>query len=64
MNRSTTYAVALFAGLAIVAAVLLFAASSTTDSFAHAVLIEMGSVVFGSGLTIFLLRLLATTDRA
>ena len=64
MNRSTTYAVVLFAGFAIVAAALLFAASSTTDSFTRAVLIEMGSVVFGSGLTVFLLRLLATTDRA
>jgi len=64
MNRSTAYAVVLFAGLAIVAAALLFAASSAVDSFARAVLIAMGSVVFGSGLTVFLLRLLATTDRA
>ena len=64
MNRSTAYAVVLFAGLAIVAAALLFAASSASDSFARAVLIAMGSVVFGSGLTVFLLRLLATTDRA
>jgi hypothetical protein len=64
MNRSTTYAVILFAGLAIVAAALLFAASSASDSFARAVLIEMGGIVFGSGLTVFLLRLLATTDHA
>lgn len=63
MNRSITYAVVLFAGLAIVAAALLFAASSAADSFAHAVLLEMGGIVFGSGLTVFLLRLLATTDR-
>ena len=63
MNRSTTYAVVLFAGLAIAAAALLIAASAVNASFAHAVLIQMGCVVFGSGLTIFALRLLSADDR-
>jgi hypothetical protein len=63
VNRSTTYAVVLFAGLAIAAAALLIAASLITDAFARAILVQMGCVIFGSGLTVFLLRLLSTTDR-
>jgi hypothetical protein len=64
MTRSTTVALVLFVGLAVVAAILLYAASAMSDAFAQAVLIQMGSVVFGSGLTVFLLRLLSTADRA
>lgn len=64
MARSTTVALVLFVGLAVVAAILLYAASAMRDAFAQAVLIQMGSVVFGSGLTVFLLRLLSMDDRA
>ena len=63
MTRSTAIAVVLFVGLAIAAAALLIAASAVNASFARAVLIQMGCVVFGSGLTIFALRLLAAADR-
>ena len=63
VNRST-YAVILFAGLAVAAAALLIAASVITDAFARAILVQMGCVIFGSGLTVFLLRLLAPTDHA
>jgi hypothetical protein len=64
MNRSATVALTLFVGLTVVAAALLYAANAMSDAFARAVLLQMGSVVFGSGLTVFLLRLLSTTDRA
>jgi hypothetical protein len=63
VNRSTTYAVILFAGLAVAAAALLIAASVITDLFTRAILVQMGVAIFGSGLTVFLLRLLSTTDR-
>jgi hypothetical protein len=64
VNRSTTDAVVLFAGLAVAIAALLSAASTVTDAFAHAILVPMGCVIVGSGLTVFLLRLLSTTDHA
>ena len=63
MNRST-YAVILFTGLAVAAAALLIAASVITDAFARAILVQMGCVIFGSGLTVFLLHMLAPTDHA
>jgi hypothetical protein len=64
MYRSATHAIMLFAGLTIVAAALLVAASAATDAFARAVLVQMGCVIFDAGLTVFLLRLLSTTGRA
>jgi hypothetical protein len=64
VNRSTIRAVVLFAGLAIAAAALFIAASGATDAFARAVLGQMGCAIFGSGLTVFLLRLLSTTSNA
>jgi hypothetical protein len=64
VNRSVTYTVALFVGLAIVVAAPLIAASPVIDALAPTILTPMGSTIFGSGLTIFLLRLLSTPDRA
>jgi hypothetical protein len=64
MNRSAPVALALFVGLSIVAAALFIAASATPDALARAILAQMGAAVFGSGLTVFLLRLLSTTDHA
>lgn len=64
MRRTTTEAIILFVALAVAAAALLFAGSVIADAFARAVLIQMGCVVFGAGLTVFLLRLLSTTDHA
>lgn len=63
MRRTATEAIILFVALALAAA-LLFAGSVIADAFARAVLIQMGCVVFGAGLTVFLLRLLSTTDHA
>jgi hypothetical protein len=63
MSRSTAYAIVLFVGLAIITTALLVAAGAATDAFARAVLIQLGCVIFGAGLTVFLLRLLATADR-
>jgi hypothetical protein len=63
VNHPTTYAIVLFAGLAIVAAALLIAASAVTDTLARAILTQMGAAIFGSGLTVFLLRLLSAADR-
>jgi Na+/phosphate symporter len=62
VNRSTTYAVILFAGLAVVAAALLIAASIITDAIARAILVQMGCAIFGTGLTLFLLRLLSANE--
>ncbi|HEY7022274.1 MAG TPA: hypothetical protein VH349_14235 [Ktedonobacterales bacterium] len=64
MNRSTTYAVVLFAGLAVVAAALLIAANVITDTLTRSILTQMGAAIFCSGLTVFLLRLLSTADHA
>jgi hypothetical protein len=49
VNRSTTYAVILFAGLGVAAAALLIAASVITDAFARAILVQMGCVIFAPG---------------
>jgi hypothetical protein len=49
--------VSVFVGLAIVFAVLLFAAGFLRDAFAQTILVNLGSATFGAGLTFFLLRL-------
>ena len=49
--------VSVFVGLAVVFAVLLFAASGLGDAFAQTILVSLGSAIFGAGLTFFLLCL-------
>jgi hypothetical protein len=49
--------ISIFVGLVVIFAVLLFAASGLDDSFAQAILVSLGSAIFGAGLTFFLLRL-------
>lgn len=53
-------ALILFLGMALVAAVVLVAAQTQGSGFAQLVLVQMGSVVFGAGLTVFVLQLTAT----
>jgi len=48
--------IAIFVGLAFVYAVLLVAAGRVADSFAQLVLVSVGSAIFGSGVTFFLIR--------
>lgn len=55
-RTSLRKAIAIFAGMAIVFAVLLVAADYVADSLAQLVLVSVGSAVFGSGLTFFLIR--------
>ena len=49
--------VSVFIGLAVIFAVLLFAASGLQEPFAQNILISLGSATFGAGLVFFLLRL-------
>lgn len=49
-------AVAIFIGMAIVFAALIVAAGSLTNVLAQLVLVSVGSAIFGSGLTFFLIR--------
>ncbi len=57
MIFSVKKAVAIFAGLSIVFAALVIAANSTGDPLAQSLLISLGSAIFASGLTFFLIRL-------
>lgn len=51
-----TSAVVIFAGMALAFAVLIIAARSLADPFDQSVLTTTGSVLLGSGLTFFLVR--------
>ncbi|MBA3825731.1 MAG: hypothetical protein H0X24_17765 [Ktedonobacterales bacterium] len=62
MQRNTLYAIILFCGFAVATGALLVAAQSMADAYARTVLISMGSALFGAGLTVLVLRLLAATD--
>ena len=56
-------AVAIFIGMVIVFAALLAAANRVVgDSLSQLVLISVGSAVFGSGLTFFLIRITHLVD--
>ncbi len=56
-QKPLVISISIFIGLAIIFAVLLFAASGLDDSFAQTILVSLGSAIFGAGLTFFLLRL-------
>jgi hypothetical protein len=55
--------IAIFVGMAVVFAVLLVAANSVTDTLDQIAMVSVGSAVFGSGLTFFLIRLTDLGDR-
>lgn len=59
MSRHIVITTTLFIGLAVAAGILLIVAASYGDAFGRAVLLQMGCTLFGSGLTVFLVRLLA-----
>lgn len=56
-GSSLVISISIFVGLVIIFAVLLIAASAMQDGFARTILVSLGSAIFGSGLTFFLLRM-------
>lgn len=48
--------VVVFVGLAVVFAVLIFLANNTVKALNQILLVSLGSAIFGSGLTFFLIR--------
>jgi Na+/phosphate symporter len=56
-QNSTLVSLTVFVGLTVIFAVLLFAASGLQEPFAQSILISLGSVIFGTGLVFFLLRM-------
>jgi Na+/phosphate symporter len=56
-QNPTIIPILVFVGLAIVFAVLLFAASGLQNAFTQTTLVSLGSAIFGAGLVFFPLRL-------
>lgn len=48
--------VAIFIGLAVVFGVLVLVANTLANTFSQLLLVSLGSAIFGSGLTFFLIR--------
>jgi hypothetical protein len=61
-RSSLAKAIAIFAGMAIVLLVLLLAADIVAGAQAKLVLVSLGSSIFGSGLTFFLIRAVHLDD--
>jgi hypothetical protein len=55
--------IAIFVGLAIVFVALVLVANNTTNSLNQLLMISLGSAIFGSGLTFFLIRIADLDDR-
>lgn len=55
-KQSITRTVTLFAGLALAGIAIAIGAQVVPDDFAKTLMIAIGSAVFGSGLTFFLIR--------
>jgi hypothetical protein len=55
--------IAIFVGLAIVFVALVLVANNTTNSLNQLLMISLGSAIFGSGLTFFLIRIAGLDDR-
>jgi hypothetical protein len=62
MQRITIYAVLLFIAFTAAMGAMLVAAQGQADLYTRTVLIALGSAIFGSGLTVLLVRLLGTAD--
>jgi hypothetical protein len=56
IRTSLGKAIAIFVSMVFVFAVLLMAADRVANSFAQHVLVSVGSAVFGSGMTFFMIR--------
>ncbi|HLF75156.1 MAG TPA: hypothetical protein VI524_12460 [Anaerolineales bacterium] len=54
---------AIFVGLAAVFVALLVAANNVPDTLNQTVMVSLGSAIFGSGLTFFLIRITQLDDR-
>ena len=55
--------IAIFAGLAIAGISVALSAQVVPDAFDQTVMIAIGSAIFGAGLTFFLLRISALSER-
>jgi hypothetical protein len=62
MRRNTLYAVILFIGFTVATGAMLIAAQGVSDAYGQHVLISLSSAIFGTGLTVLILRVLAATD--
>lgn len=63
ISRTTFTAVTIFVALAVAFAVLTSTAEHLSDPFAQAVMMSVGSAIFGSGLTFFLIRVSSVDQR-
>ena len=54
---------AIFVGLVVVFVALVLVANNTANSLNQLLLISLGSAIFGSGLTFFLIRIAGLDDR-
>jgi hypothetical protein len=61
-RNSLAKAIAIFSGMTLILIVLLAAADSIADGQAKLILVSLGSSIFGSGLTFFLLRAVQLDD--
>ena len=59
INRS----IGIFAGLAIAGIAITVTAQYIIDAFAQTVMVSIGSVIFGAGLTFFLIRITTLMDK-
>ena len=55
-KQFVTRTTVIFAGLALAGIAVAFSAQIVPDTFAQTLMVAIGSAVFGSGLTFFLLR--------
>lgn len=55
--------IAIFAGLAVAGTSVALSAQVIPDAFDQTVMIAIGSAIFGAGLTFFLLRISALTEK-
>jgi hypothetical protein len=63
MRHSIIVPVAVFIALAIAYAILIVTAKAVVDPFTQVVMIDTGSVLLGSGLVFFLIRISASQDQ-
>ena len=61
-RSSLAKAIAIFTGMALVLVVLLVAADFVVGALAKLILVSLGSSIFGSGLTFFMIRTVHLDD--
>lgn len=55
--------IAIFVGLVVVFVALVMVANNTANSLNQLLLVSLGSAIFGSGLTFFMIRIAGLDDR-